>query len=1094
MQEIKDFLKNKKNLISLLTFAILALALPLGLNIIKTQKIFFSRASEVKIDFTGPNIISKPNGDKALKLNDQGQAVIGIELISPLGPPAIAPQSAVQNTQNNSVVQLAQSLVPKGGLVGTVYAQQVCNLAPDCTGAVCSANTDGTQCGISYGTRTCHYTNYSNCDPQTEECDCYQAFTQTCAYDHGTCVNPPPRNYCVDAGYQPCKGGDVVAGGCQQNGQTCTKYVVSVCNFTVNGVNQEYCGTQTSCAAPCTDGTTPAPASCTSGKSCTACSPPSGAQCGSGPNGTETGCTLTSGSAGCIPVGTQGSSCNFDMGASNCSAGQQCSNNHCITPTSPCTSGKVCTGACSAPSGAQCGSGSNGTETGCQLTLPAGCTPVSTGGSSCNFNLGNGSCIGTQTCSSNQCVNPAVANCTAFSISGLSAAGTPNSSGGPVYNIPAAGENHPVNVTFTPTAGATISTVSFGVTKNPTSAPDLNIPQVSSGGTIVRTANIPPNTGIASNTYDISATVAANGTTDQCVPVTVVVAPPSAAGAPSCTSFSPAGLTATSQPDSAGRTIYLAPDFSARNSLLQVTRAPSGSSITQPTVSPAGITFTQAIGGSGNWVAAIPENQSTTVDNLYTVEANATSGTQSTQCFSFVIKVPKKPADTACPASIQNTQVKFKGQTDTIWVTNKRITTADTVTVAGFHNQVTPDPPPTDTALLVEGPNGWTTNWTQNTGFTSPAGAGDYTFTATTIGLSGSSCTGHSTLHVGQPPPQTFGVRIAESRQALLDNPPDPSKVKVYPYTSEPFAVGSFTFSDPNPGLKTIFVEFDGSEGRSEIHQQSIELISTPQITSCKTDISGNLVSLEINGKGFRQERGGGGVKVNEGDVSPVRWTDSQVRVTLQNPPIGKIFHATVKNDGGLSTDEVNCSALSTLAVSAKLFCRLPQQHDQDNVSLILVGSVGVGTSAGTGDIGTGNIGIGTSAAAAVKLISTKVKILKDGTIQGLNVNLIEGQAYKLALKAPKSIRQVFNFVAGSGTSVLTDKSLPTGDIYPADGGDGRINSADRAELNRQWRLLNPGAIRTADFNQDGLVNSFDWSCMRQNFGTSDDPEPTAGP
>ena len=56
MGELIDFFKNKKNLSNLLLLGILVLALPLGINLVRQQQIFKSRAVVAPIAFVGDNV------------------------------------------------------------------------------------------------------------------------------------------------------------------------------------------------------------------------------------------------------------------------------------------------------------------------------------------------------------------------------------------------------------------------------------------------------------------------------------------------------------------------------------------------------------------------------------------------------------------------------------------------------------------------------------------------------------------------------------------------------------------------------------------------------------------------------------------------------------------------------------------------------------------------------------------------------------------------------------------------------------------------------------------------------------------------------
>ncbi len=87
MGEFSEFIKNKKNVATLLFMGILILAIPLGLNY-RQQQIIKSRASAEPIVFKGDNIVDLPGNRKGFKLDAEGKAIVKLELTSPLGPPA----------------------------------------------------------------------------------------------------------------------------------------------------------------------------------------------------------------------------------------------------------------------------------------------------------------------------------------------------------------------------------------------------------------------------------------------------------------------------------------------------------------------------------------------------------------------------------------------------------------------------------------------------------------------------------------------------------------------------------------------------------------------------------------------------------------------------------------------------------------------------------------------------------------------------------------------------------------------------------------------------------------------------------------------
>ncbi|OGE64639.1 hypothetical protein A3J13_01645 [Candidatus Daviesbacteria bacterium RIFCSPLOWO2_02_FULL_36_8] len=89
MSELKDFISNKKNLISLLLLGIVGLALPLIINLVQKQQIFKSRADIAPITFTGENVSSLPNGTKIFRLDAKGKPAVDIDLISPIGASSV---------------------------------------------------------------------------------------------------------------------------------------------------------------------------------------------------------------------------------------------------------------------------------------------------------------------------------------------------------------------------------------------------------------------------------------------------------------------------------------------------------------------------------------------------------------------------------------------------------------------------------------------------------------------------------------------------------------------------------------------------------------------------------------------------------------------------------------------------------------------------------------------------------------------------------------------------------------------------------------------------------------------------------------------
>ncbi len=89
MGEFSELFKHKKNFITLLLLGILILAVPIGINLIKNQQIFKSRATGEPIvirETLGVFQRTRPGG--GLEWVAKKGAKISLELSSPLGSPA----------------------------------------------------------------------------------------------------------------------------------------------------------------------------------------------------------------------------------------------------------------------------------------------------------------------------------------------------------------------------------------------------------------------------------------------------------------------------------------------------------------------------------------------------------------------------------------------------------------------------------------------------------------------------------------------------------------------------------------------------------------------------------------------------------------------------------------------------------------------------------------------------------------------------------------------------------------------------------------------------------------------------------------------
>ena len=205
----------------------------------------------------------------------------------------------------------------------------------------------------------------------------------------------------------------------------------------------------------------------------------------------------------------------------------------------------------------------------------------------------------------------------------------------------------------------------------------------------------------------------------------------------------------------------------------------------------------------------------------------------------------------------------------------------------------------------------------------------------------------------------TVSFKIAESPDELAG-------AQEFAYNSEPVVTG-FTFRDQTPGNKFVWVEFKASNGRTARHNAQIKLLGPdPRATSCSLDFEGNNVVLNIKGQNFGSEQGS--AKSNTSNLQVRDWKDNEAKVVFSSPPSGQSFPVSLTNTDG-QTGNISCSAISQLALGAKVFCRAPSKHDTENVDMVLVGvagSVGVGTSA--------NVGVGSTAPSVPGTVRQKVR------------------------------------------------------------------------------------------------------------------------
>ncbi len=321
------------------------------------------------------------------------------------------------------------------------------------------------------------------------------------------------------------------------------------------------------------------------------------------------------------------------------------------------------------------------------------------------------------------------------------------------------------------------------------------------------------------------------------------------------------------------------------------------------------------------------------------------------------------------------------------------------------------------------------------------------------------------------PPPPGFAYRLAETQAQL-------TTAQWVSYTGSPI-ITNFTISK-EPGPKQIWVEFRNSAGQSITdHLSAFDLLAPAPTVSgitCSLDLTSKNLKITINGSNLGSQNGT--LTANASSLDIVSWSDtSVVGISKTAADSAQKYSVTIKRPDTLQslpqTCQVNTSAVS---LGARVFCRAEGQFDVSNVK----------------------ISFAPLDAPTQKIEETAV-IDKDGIAQGLKTKLQSGQQYLVSIDAPYSLRRNAVITVQDGTTVINAPDgkpfiLPIGDIAPATP-DGEINGLDRAELVKQWRILDSSAsgTLTADFNRDKKVNSVDWACMKYDFNTKDDDPASTG-
>lgn len=323
------------------------------------------------------------------------------------------------------------------------------------------------------------------------------------------------------------------------------------------------------------------------------------------------------------------------------------------------------------------------------------------------------------------------------------------------------------------------------------------------------------------------------------------------------------------------------------------------------------------------------------------------------------------------------------------------------------------------------------------------------------------------------PPVTTTDFRFAESEADL-------AAAQWRPYTGSSVTVAGYTFSNTTKGSKFIVVEFKSSTGNTKKEGPfQVDYVGPDAIlggVSCTPDLAGEGLTVNVAGSDFGTAPGQATLDSKPLEVDS--WEDRSIVFRLPKAPDLKkpktLAFKMTRSDG--QSLEGSCKGnVSQLNVGAKFFCRMNVAHSQENVELVLVRK-------------TNN--------AYTDLVEKKVSIDASGNILGFDTTQLEvGGDYRICLKAPAGLRGCQDFVAQKGTTIINNFTLALGDIFPISGGkcigDGKVNSGDKAELNREWGL-SKNDNKCGDFDKNGKVNNADWACMVLYFNRTDDEKPKA--
>ncbi|MEK7617166.1 MAG: hypothetical protein AAB414_03860 [Patescibacteria group bacterium] len=349
---------------------------------------------------------------------------------------------------------------------------------------------------------------------------------------------------------------------------------------------------------------------------------------------------------------------------------------------------------------------------------------------------------------------------------------------------------------------------------------------------------------------------------------------------------------------------------------------------------------------------------------------------------------------------------------------------------------------------------------------------------------------------IGVTKPQTpagGSFAITKYRYAVT-----PTDVRSAAWNSFPATGGSVVINYPSASLTLgqklfLFVQFtDESEStiipdppaqnKDAVEFMGEDPVMTGSACDINLDLQDNSLLFKVNGKNFGEKESGSSLKANDTSLEIKSWKDDKVIARMANPTdtsSGRTFQVKLTRPDGATVTQ-DCEVNTTkITLGAKWICQAPTALDLPDVDLSVFEMVGIGTSA--------TVGVGTSTPQSFTVGSKtreKVKVEK-GVLKNIKAVLKEDEDYIICIDAPRSVRSCSGVFRGSsGNNIIQNFNVAFGNLND----DECIGLFDVSVLKQQFGKLTP--TKNCDFNNDGLCNVFEFSCVRKNYNKCDQEEP----